>query len=168
MRKLSRIGLTASMVGALLLGGIAAGPAAGATPRHLASTGLLAPAVHFTFGGDGSLGQFGASVGVSASYRCSTPLDSPVVPQLLGSSSVLTLQITQDIAHNATQSITQASRTITDLRCDGSTHSGPIYAATSAGMVPLLSGPSVAVMTMRVCDLLGCSSASSVGLVYLS
>jgi hypothetical protein len=171
MRKPSRMTLAAGMVGALLLAGIATGPAASAAPRQMpqvASVGLLAPAIRFTFGGAGTLGQFGASVGVNASYRCSQTLDSPVLPQVLGSTSSLTLQITEDIGHNGTETITEAFRTITDLHCDGFTRSGPLYATTDAGMLPLLSGPAVAVMTMKVCDLLGCTSASSAGLVTLS
>jgi hypothetical protein len=160
--------MAAGMVGSLLLGGMAMSPMASAAPTQLHTVGLLSPRIRFTFGGAGTLGQFGASVGVNASYSCSQTLDSPILPQLLGSTSSFTLQISEDIAHNGTQTITQATRTITDLQCDGATHSGPLYAATEAGMLPLLSGDSVAVVTMRVCDLLGCTAASDVGVVTLS
>ncbi|MDQ1366848.1 MAG: hypothetical protein QOF20_1386 [Acidimicrobiaceae bacterium] len=167
MRKARMIARTAGMIGALLLSGLAVSPAANAAPKQLAKTGLLAPTIKFTFGGEGTLGQFGASVGINASYKCSA-IDSPVLPQFLGSSSFLTLQITENIGHNGTETITQASRTLTNLVCDGRTHSGPVYAATDAGMLPLLSGgDAVAVMTMKVCDLFGCTAAGSVGVVAL-
>jgi hypothetical protein len=155
-----RFTLAAGMVAALFMGSVAASPAASAE-------GLLAPSLHYTFGGDGTLGQFGASVGVDASYQCSA-LDSPALPQLLGSYSSFTIQITEDIAHNGTETITEATRTLTDLNCDGVTRSGAIYLTTTPGMLPLLPGPSAAVVTMKVCDLLGCTASSDVGLVTLS
>ncbi len=116
----------------------------------------------------GLFGQFGSSVGIFASYTCTTTLDSPVIPQLLGSSSSFTLQITQNIGNNNTQTITRASRTLTDLTCDGTAQDGAIFAPTDVGELPLLEGIGVAVVTMRVCDLFGCAAASSVGVVNMS
>ena len=85
-----------------------------------------------------------------------------------GDRTGFTIQITEDIAHNGTQTITEATSTITDLNCDGRNRSGVIYLATTPGMLPLLAGPSVALATMKVCDLLGCTASSDVGLVTLS
>jgi hypothetical protein len=169
MKRPRMIAASAGMIGALLVGAIATSPVATAAPAasQLHEVGLLAPRISFTFGGQGTLGQFGASVGVNASYKCSQTLDSPILPQLLGSTSSLTFQFTEDIGHNGTETITEATRTITDLTCNGRNQEGVVYAATDAGALPLLSGDSVAVVTMSVCDLLGCTVSSDVGVVTL-
>ncbi len=175
MRKPARVTVVAFMVGAMFVGGIAAGSAAGASPRQaptrVASSLLAPPSIRFSFPGFGSVSAGGAAAIVDVTYRCGGTIDSPILPQLLGSSKSLTLQVSQAIRQSSTGGghyISHGSRTINNLICDGGTYTRSMGAVADPQGFRFVAGDSQALVVMQVCDLFGCANASSGAVVTLS
>lgn len=170
MRKPVKLTVTACMAAVMLVSSLVTASAAGAAPRsvgapsQLGAQGLLAPAIRFHFDGTGTIFDGGADVEVLATYACSKTTDSPLLPQLLGSYSNISFQINEEIGRD----ITEASINYFDLTCNGSTQHLALDAITFDGELPIIFGNAVGTFVMKVCDLFGCTTATSVGALTLS
>jgi hypothetical protein len=170
MRKPFTLTLTACVATAVLVASLLAAPAANAAPRsvgaarQLSAQGLLSPTIRFHFDGTGTIFAGGAVVEVNATYSCSPTIDSPVLPQLLGSYSNISFQVNEEIGNN----ITEGSINIFDLTCNGATQRLVLDAITFNGDLPIIFGQAAGTFVMKVCDLLGCTTAADVGPLTLS
>lgn len=143
------------ILGVLMVGTVALSPVASAEPS-LARQGLLAPTISYSIPSTGTIQAFGAYAVVPIRYTCSATLDSPLLSQLLGSYSTYSLQVTQAFG----STVTQGTRTLTDLSCDGTKKSRPFEVIVAPGLQPFITGSAVGLVVMQVCDLFGCTSSS--------